>query len=195
MEAPRVNVASADHPSRGAASAPVTIVEFGDFQCPFCRAAENSLEEVRQKYGDQIRVVYMDFPLSFHSHAMDAARAARCAADQDKFWPFHDALFLDQKKLEPNDLKQTAAKLGLDSNKFNSCFASDKHDASIRKDIAEGNKLGVTGTPTFFINGRELMGAQPPEKFNEVIDEELARAKTSANSRQAMRSTNKQAAN
>jgi protein-disulfide isomerase len=195
MEAPRVSIASADHPSKGAASAPVTIVEFGDFQCPFCRAAENSLEEVRQKYGDQIRLVYMDFPLSFHSHAMDAARAGRCAADQDKFWPLHDALFLDQKKLEPNDLKQTAAKLGLDSNKFNSCLASDKHDASIRKDIAEGNKLGVTGTPTFFINGRELMGAQPPAKFNEVIDEELARAKASANSRQAMKSTNEQAAN
>jgi protein-disulfide isomerase len=195
MEAPRVSVASAGHPSRGTASAPVTIVEFSDFQCPFCRAAEGSLKEVRQKYGDQVRLVYMDFPLGFHPHAMDAARAARCAADQDKFWPFHDELFLDQKKLDPNDLKQTAAKIGLDGNKFDSCFATAEHDAGIRKDMAEGNSLGVTGTPTFFINGREMVGAQPPVKFNEVIDEELARAKASANSPQAMRSTDKQAAN
>jgi protein-disulfide isomerase len=195
MEAPRVSVASAGHPSRGTASAPVTIVEFSDFQCPFCRAAEGSLKEVRQKYGDQVRLVYMDFPLGFHPHAMDAARAARCAADQDKFWPFHDELFLDQKKLDPNDLKQTAAKIGLDGNKFDSCFATAEHDAGIRKDMAEGNSLGVTGTPTFFINGREMVGAQPPVKFNEVIDEELARAKASANSPQAMRSTDKQVAN
>jgi protein-disulfide isomerase len=195
MEAPRVSVASAGHPSRGAASAPITIIEFSDFQCPFCRAAEGSLKQVQQKYGDQIKLVYMDFPLGFHPHAMDAARAARCAADQDKFWPFHDAIFLDQKKLDPDNLKQTAAKIGLDSNKFNSCFSTAKHDAGIRKDMAEGDSLGVTGTPTFFINGRELVGAQPPAKFNEVIDEELARAKTPAKSRQAMRSANEQAAN
>ena len=187
LQAPRVSVASAGHPSTGASSAPVTIIEFSDFQCPFCRAAESSLNQVRQKYRDQVKLVYMDFPLGFHPHAMDAARAARCAAEQDKFWQFHDALFLDQKKLDPDNLKQTAAKAGLDRGKFNACFASDKHDAGIRKDMAEGNSLGVTGTPTFFINGRELIGAQPPPKFTEVIDEELARAKVPANSRQAMR--------
>jgi protein-disulfide isomerase len=187
LEAPHVNVASAGHPSSGAASAPVTIIEFSDFQCPFCRAAESTLKQVRQKYGDQVKLVYMDFPLGFHPHAMDAARAARCAADQDKFWQFHDALFLDQKKLDPDNLRQTAAKIGLDRDKFNACFTSDKYDAGIRKDVAEGNSLGVTGTPTFFINGRELAGAQPPPKFDEVIDEELARAKAPANSRQAMR--------
>jgi protein-disulfide isomerase len=195
LTAPRVNIASAGHPSSGAASAPVTIIEFSDFQCPFCRAAENSLKEVRQKYGDQVKLVYMDFPLGFHPHAMDAARAARCAADQDKFWQFHDALFLDQKKLDPDSLKQTAAKIGLDSNKFNSCFTSDKHDAGIRKDMAEGNSLGVTGTPTFFINGRQLVGAQPPPKFYEVIDDELARAKAPVVSGQAMKNANERAAN
>jgi protein-disulfide isomerase len=186
MEAPRVNVASAGHPSTGSGSAPVTIIEFSDFQCPFCRAAESSLKQVRQKYGDQVKLVYMDFPLGFHPHAMDAARAARCAADQDKFWQFHDALFLDQKKLDPDNLKQTAAKLALNRGEFNACFTSDKHDAGIRKDMAEGNSLGVTGTPTFFINGRQLVGAQPPPKFNEVIDDELARAKAPSNTRQAM---------
>ena len=195
LTAPRVNVASAGHPSAGAASAPVTIVEFSDFQCPFCRAAENSLKQVRQKYGDQVKLVYMDFPLSFHPHAMDAARAARCAADQDKFWQFHDALFLDQKKLDPDNLKQTAAKIGLDSDKFNSCFTSDKHDAGIQKDMTEGNSLGVTGTPTFFVNGRQLVGAQPPPKFYEVIDEELEHAKAPVIARQAMRNANERAAN
>jgi protein-disulfide isomerase len=187
LEAPRVSVASAGHPSRGASSAPVTIIEFSDFQCPFCRAAEGSLKQVREKYGDQVRLVYMDFPLGFHPHAMDAARAARCAAEQGKFWQFHDALFLDQKRLDPDGLKQTAGKLGLDGGEFNACFASDKHDASIRQDLAQGNSLGVTGTPTFFINGRQLVGAQPPPKFNEVIDEEIARTKTPADSPQAMK--------
>ena len=174
----------------------ITIVEFSDFQCPFCRAAEASLKQVRQKYGDQVKLVYMDFPLGFHPHSMDAARAARCAADQDRFWQFHDALFLDQKKLEPENLKQTAAKVGLDSDKFNACFASNRHDAGIRQDMAEGNSLGVTGTPTFFVNGRELVGAQPPPKFDEVIDEELARTKAPGNSHQAMKmSANQQSAN
>jgi protein-disulfide isomerase len=187
LEAPRVSVASANHPSTGTASAPVTIIEFSDFQCPFCRAAESSLKAVAQRYGAQVKLVYMDFPLGFHPHAMDAARAARCAADQDKFWQFHDALFLDQKKLDPDNLRQTAVKIGLDHEKFNSCFTSDKHDAGIRKDIAEGNSLGVTGTPTFFINGRELVGAQPPPKFDEVIEEELVRAKAPVNAPQAMK--------
>lgn len=187
LKAPRVSVASGGHPSKGASSAPVTIVEFSDFQCPFCRAAESSLKQVRQKYGDQVRLVYMDFPLGFHPHAMDAARAGRCAAEQDKFWQFHDAMFLDQKKLDPDDLRQTAAKVGLNRDKFNACFSNDKNDTGIRQDMAEGRSLGVTGTPTFFINGRELVGAQPAPKFNEVIDEEIANAKVSANSNQAMK--------
>jgi protein-disulfide isomerase len=187
LQAPRVRVASAGHPSMGGPSAAVTIVEFSDFQCPFCRAAESSLKQVQQKYGDQVRLVYMDFPLGFHPHAMDAARAARCAADQGKFWQFHDALFFDQKKLDSDSLRRTAATVGLDGDKFNACFTSDKHDAGIREDMAEGNSLGVTGTPTFFINGRELVGAQPAPKFNEVINEEIARAKVSANSSQAMK--------
>jgi protein-disulfide isomerase len=185
LQAPHVSVASAGHPSTGSASAPVTVVEFSDFQCPFCRAAENTLKQVRQKYGDRVKLVYMDFPLGFHQHAMDAARAARCAADQNKFWQFHDALFADQAKLSANDLKQTATAVGLDRTKFNGCFDSGGHNAGIQQDVAEGSSLGVTGTPTFFVNGRELVGAQPPPKFDEVIDEELARAKPPGNSREA----------
>jgi predicted DsbA family dithiol-disulfide isomerase len=184
LEAPHVSIASTGHPVNGSSSASVTIIEFSDFQCPFCRAAESSLKQVRDKYGDRVKLVYMDFPLGFHPHAMDAARAARCAADQNKFWQFHDALFQDQKKLDPDNLRQTAARVGLNPTKFGACFSSERHDAGIRQDIAEGNSLGVTGTPTFFINGRQLVGAQPPPKFNEVIDEELAHAKSTANSHQ-----------
>jgi len=185
LQPPRLSVPSAGHPSTGSPSAPVTIVEFSDFQCPYCRAAENSLKQIRQKYGDQITLVYMDFPLSFHSHAMDAARAARCAADQTKFWQFHDALFADQGKLGPDDLKRTAAHLGLEPAKFNSCFSSEAHAAGIRQDIAEGNSLGVSGTPTFFINGRKLVGAQPAPQLEEVIDQELAAAKAAHEARRA----------
>jgi protein-disulfide isomerase len=175
---PRFSVASGGHPSAGGKDAPITIVEFSDFQCPFCRGAENSIKAVRDKYGDRIRVIYMDFPLGMHAHAMEAARAGRCAAEQDKFWQFHDAMFADQSKLAATDLKATAQKLGLDAKQFDTCFDQAKPDAGIRQDMAQGQSLGVTGTPTFFINGRELVGAQPPPKFNEVIDEELARAKS-----------------
>ncbi|HKV55627.1 MAG TPA: thioredoxin domain-containing protein [Candidatus Binataceae bacterium] len=185
LEAPHVKVASAGHPTAGSPNAPITIVEFGDFQCPFCRAAENQVKQVQKKYGKEVKVVYLDFPLSFHPHAMDAARAALCAGDQNKFWQYHDALFDDQKKLGADDLKQTAAKLGLDKAKFDSCFASDAHDAAIQKDMAEGRALGVTGTPTFFINGQELVGAQPLPKFDEAITEELARAKQAGSQNEA----------
>jgi protein-disulfide isomerase len=184
LEAPHVKVASAGHPAT-AATAPVTVVEFSDFQCPYCRAAENSLAAVRAKYGNHVRIVYMDFPLSFHPHSMDAAKAGRCAGEQGKFWQFHDALFADQSKLEVNDLKATAKKIGLDSARFDSCFDKGKSEAGIRKDMAEGAALGVTGTPTFFINGRELIGAQPPEKFNEIIDDEIARGKPPVNEAKA----------
>jgi protein-disulfide isomerase len=182
LVAPRVEVASAGHPTLGAKDAPITMVEFGDFQCPFCRASENSVKEVRAKYGDKVRLVYMDFPLGIHPHAMDAANAARCAGEQDKFWQYHDA---DQAKLAPADLKASAAKLGLDAKKFDACFDKAKYEPQIHQDMAEGTKLGVTGTPTFFINGREISGAQPAQKFEDVIDDEMAKAEHPAAQRQA----------
>jgi len=186
LVAPRVSVAGTQgHPWTGGKDARVTIVEFSDFQCPFCRAAESSVKAIREKYGDKVKLVYMDFPLSFHQHAMDAARAGRCAADQGKFWQYHDALFADQSKLNPPDLKATAGKLGLDATKFDACFDKNAHDSGIAKDVAEGKSLGVTGTPTFFINGREVVGAQPVPKFTEVIDDEIARAKTAGSQAEA----------
>jgi protein-disulfide isomerase len=185
LVAPRVQVASSGHPSVGGKDAPITMVEFGDFQCPFCRASENSVKEVRKKYGDKVRLVYMDFPLGIHAHAMDAANAARCAGEQDKFWQYHDAMFADQSKLAPADLKASAAKLGLDAKKFDACLDKTKYQSQIQQDMAEGTKLGVTGTPTFFINGREISGAQPANKFEEIIDDEMARAEHPATQRQA----------
>ncbi len=158
----------------GSKQAPVTIVEFADFQCPFCKRAEEPLKEVRAKYGDKIRLVYMDFPLQFHANAMLAAEAARCAGEQGKFWPFHDELFTDQSKIGTADLKAAAAKLGLNKDQFNTCLDQRKYEAEIHKDMAAGQSIGVSGTPAFFINGREISGAQPAGAFSEIIDEELS---------------------
>jgi len=180
LQAPHVNIASAGHPWAGGKEAPVTVVEFSDFQCPYCRAAEPSIKQLQAKYGDKIKLVYLDFPLGFHEHAMDAARAAQCAAAENKFWQYHDALFVDQTKLAPADLKATAAKIGLNSTQFDACYDKGTPDEAIRSTQAQGQSLGVTGTPTFFINGREITGAQPLDKFTAIIDEELAAAKTPA---------------
>ena len=174
LEPQRVVVNSSGHPALGAKNAPVTIVEFTDFQCPYCKKTEDTLKQLRAKYGDKIRIVHMDFPLPFHSHALDAAKGARCANDQDKFWQFHDALFADQSKLAPADLKATAKKLGLNTGQFNACLDSAKYDSQIKSDQAAGEKLGVDGTPAFFVDGRPLTGAQPASKFEELIDDELA---------------------
>ena len=174
LEPQRVAVNSSGHPAQGGKDATVTIVEFTDFQCPFCQKTESTLKELRTKYGDKIRLVHMDFPLPFHSHALDAAKAARCANEQGKFWPYREALFANQSKLAPSDLKASAKTLGLNTAKFDTCFDSAKYDALIKADQAAGEKVGVDGTPAFFIDGRPLTGAQPATKFSEIIDDELA---------------------
>ncbi|HVN27239.1 MAG TPA: thioredoxin domain-containing protein [Candidatus Binataceae bacterium] len=180
LVAPRVEIKSAGHPERGPKDAPVTVVEFSDFQCPFCGRAEPTLKQVQEKYGDKVRVVYMDFPLGIHDHAIDAASAARCAQEQGKFWEFHDAMFADQSKLKTDDLKADAKKLGLDTAKFNECFDKGKYKPGVESDMAQGRDLGIDGTPAFFINGRLLNGAQPFEKFEETIDQELATSQKQA---------------
>jgi protein-disulfide isomerase len=174
LEAPRVTVVSTGHPWTGGKDAPVTIVEFSDFQCPYCRSAEPVLKQIRAKYGDKVKLIYMDFPLGMHPHAMDAAVAGRCAADQNKFWEFHDAMFSDQSKLDAAGLKASAARVGLDSNKFNACFDAKPEAPGIKADQAQGEQLGVTGTPTFFVNGREMVGMESAKGFSDVIDDELS---------------------
>jgi len=178
IQPPRVNVdvSAAGQPTFGPKNAPVTVIEFADFQCPFCKRSEDAVKAIRDKYGDRVQLVFMDFPLGFHPHAMPAANAARCAGAQGKFWQYHDALFADQSKLDPSDLKATAKTLGLDTAKFDACFDKSQFSGEIQKDVDEGHKLNVNGTPTFFINGREVVGAQPPAAFESIIDQELAKS-------------------
>jgi protein-disulfide isomerase len=182
LEPKRVVVDSGGHPALGAKDAPVTIVEFTDFQCPYCKASEATLKQLRDKYGDKIRLVHMDFPLPFHAHALDAAKAARCANDQGKFWQFHDSLFANQSKLAPADLKAEAKTLGMNTTQFDACFDKAKYESQIKADQAVGEKVGVDGTPAFFIDGRPLTGAQPMPKFEELIQDEL---QNPGNNRQA----------
>jgi protein-disulfide isomerase len=173
LDPPRQTVAEAGGPAKGPVGAPIEMIEFSDFQCPFCFRATPTVSQVLNTYGDKIRLVYRHYPLPNHPNARPAAEAAVCAAEQGKFWPFHDRLFADQSKLSPDDLKQSAAALGLDSAKFNACVDSHKTKAVVDADLQAGQEAGVDGTPAFFINGRVVSGAQPFEVFKRVIDEEL----------------------
>ena len=178
LEPPRVAVAIGDDPAKGPASAPVTIVEFSDFQCPFCSRVNPTLKQVEDTYGDQVRMVFRNFPLlQIHPQAAKAAEAASCAADQGKFWEMHDKLFANQQKLAVEDLKQHATELGLKSDAFNQCLDSGQKTAEWKKDMDEGSSYGLTGTPAFFINGRYLSGAKPFDEFAQVINGELTRLK------------------
>jgi protein-disulfide isomerase len=177
LQPPVVEVGTGGRPERGGgANAPVTIISFSDYECPFCKRAESTVQQVLSTYGDKIRFVHRDFPLSIHAHALPAAEAANCANAQGKFWPYHDKLFASQD-LGTEKLQALATEVGLDRAKFDECLAKEQFKPAIDKDIADGGSVGVTGTPAFFINGRALSGAQPFEKFKEVIDEELERAK------------------
>jgi protein-disulfide isomerase len=176
LEPPRVMVAVDDDPSLGPADAPVVIVEFSDYQCPFCSRAEPIVKQVLEKYKGKVKFVYRDFPLSFHPFAAKASEASQCANDQGKFWEFHDALYADQSKLAVTDMEATAARLGLNADKFKSCIETGKYTAEVNKDIADATKAGVNSTPSFFINGVAVVGAQGPEAFNDIIDQELAKS-------------------
>ena len=177
FEPPRTKVdIAANDPSLGAASAPVTIVEFSDFQCPFCQRAAPTLKQIRAQYGDKVRVVWKDFPLTqIHPQAFKAAEAGHCAAEQGKFWELHDQMFGNQAALQPDSLKKYAADMGMDAAKFNACLDSSKYAERVRDGVAAGTRLGVNSTPTVYINGRMLTGAQPYDTFAAIIDEELAR--------------------
>jgi protein-disulfide isomerase len=172
----RVQV-EATGPSKGPENAPITIVEFSDFQCPFCSRAKNTVYEVVTSYGDKVRLVFRHFPLSFHQDAPKAAEASACADDQKKFWEFHDKLFSNQQALKVDDLKKAAADLGLDTARFNECLDSGKKAELVKKDMSAGEKVGVSGTPAFFINGIMLSGAVPAEEFKSIIDAELKKKK------------------
>lgn len=171
-EIPRVEVAAVG-PSLGPEDAPVTIIEFSDFQCPYCAAAVPTIEQVMSAYPSEVRLVFRAFPLPFHDNAYKAAEAGFCADEQGQFWPMSDWMFGHQDQLALTYLKQEAMTLGLDSAQFDACLDSGQYTSRVEEDIQAGEEAGVSGTPTFFINGRLLLGAQPFESFKKIIDEEL----------------------
>lgn len=180
---------TAGDPAIGDSKAKVTIVEFSDFQCPYCRSFfVETYGQLKKDYIDtgKVRLVFRDYPLPFHATAKPAALASLCANDQGKFWQYHDKVFNEQQKREPNtsvvsktidftanDLKVWAAQIGLDTAKFNKCLDSAQHEADVQADIAAATEVGVDGTPSFFINGQLLVGAQPYSVFKQAIEQAL----------------------
>src|SRR5205814_7818351 len=163
-------------PVRGPKSAAVTIVEFSDFQCPFCSRVEPTLKQIMDEYKGKVRIAWKNQPLSFHPNAMPAAEAAMAAYEQgnDKFWAMHDKFFEKQGELSPSFYEQTAKDIGLDVGKWKSSVESHSQQSAIQSDMSAGSAVGAGGTPTFFINGKKLVGAMPFESFKQVIDAELA---------------------
>jgi protein-disulfide isomerase len=176
LQEPRAHITiPADAPILGPIAAPVTLVEFLDYQCPYCHRVQGVVEQVLKQFPGKVRFVHRDFPLDdIHPQAMAAARAARCAGDQGRFWQYHKRL-LTEPGHDDQNLRMKATAEGLDEGKFSSCLASNRHDAAIQQAAAQGRELGVSGTPTFFINGRRLVGIRSPEDLAKVIEEELRR--------------------
>lgn len=181
-----VNVSADDDAVLGDPNAPVTLIEFSDFQCPFCRKFyTETLPQIKKEYIDtgKAKLVYRDFPLSFHPGATPAAEGTECAREQGKFWELHDKIFDEQEKqgqgtiqFTAQDVKTWASQIGLNTAKFNQCLDSGKYKQEVEKDLAGGSAAGVNGTPATFINGRLVSGAQPFAAFKVIIDEELKKA-------------------
>lgn len=167
-------VFTADGPSRGTAGAPVTIVEFSDYECGFCGQAEEVVRRVIAEYKGQVRLVHQAFPLAGHARAPKAAEAALCAGEQGRYWEMHDLLFAGQGALGIDDLKGRARTLPLDASRFDACLDSGRMAPVVEKSRKLGEGIGVDATPAFFVNGRPLSGMQPFERFKELVDHELA---------------------
>jgi protein-disulfide isomerase len=165
-----------ESPSKGSKNAPITLVIFSDFQCPFCSRIEPTLKQVEDTYKGKVRFVWKNYPLPFHQNAMPAAEAAMAANEQGKFWEFHDKLFANQQQLDAATFEKYAGELGLNISKFKAAIESHKYQKAIQDDVAYGNSIsGPIGTPTMFVNGRKIPGAYPFESFKQVIDEELGK--------------------
>ncbi|HEX8185751.1 MAG TPA: thioredoxin domain-containing protein, partial [Blastocatellia bacterium] len=155
-ESPVYSIATDDQPLKGNPSAPVTIVEFTDYQCPSCARTQPVLEEVAKEYGDKVKLVSRDFPLDQHAEAVKAAEAAEAAREQGKYWEYTAILFKNQDALQVEKLKEYASQLGLDRAKFDQALDSGKFSEKVQRDMREGDKLGVNSTPTVFINGKRI---------------------------------------
>ncbi len=181
----KVDVSADDDSFIGNEKAGVTVIEFSDFQCPFCRVFwSEAYQQIKKEYIDtgKIKFVYRDYPLPFHSAAQVSAEAAECADDQGKFWEMHDKIFGEQVKQGTGtitygvvELKKWASQIGLNSKTFNQCLDSGKYKSEVEKDLADGSSYGVSGTPTLYINGNPVVGAQPFSVFKAIIDQELAK--------------------
>ncbi|GAB4502745.1 MAG: hypothetical protein Fur0035_23000 [Anaerolineales bacterium] len=172
----RYPVEAGGNPALGPADAPVTVIEFSDFQCPYCqRWHEQVFAQLMKDYAGKVRFVYRDFPLkSIHPQAVPAAEAANCALAQNAYWEFHNALFSGKYGLNTENFSQYAADLGLDVAAFKQCVETRQFASEVEADFEYASGLGITSTPTFFINGLAVVGAQPYEVFKQVIDSELA---------------------
>ena len=173
---PIYDVKIGDAPMLGKESAKVTLVEYSDFQCPYCAKGSKIMHELKKKYGDKVKVVFKNYPLPFHKQAKGAALAGLCANEQGSnyFWELHDYMFDNQSNLDPKNLKEVAGKFkGFDQGKFNDCVDKNKYLAKVESDIQEGQELGVKSTPTFFLNGKAISGALPVEDFSKMIEKEL----------------------
>ncbi len=172
LNQPKAKVEVGDAPRLGPANAPVQIVEFADYECPYCQKVNDDLGRLREQFGNQVSIVYKDFPLPMHPLAAKAAEAAHCAGDQGKFWEYHDSLFTT-KRLQTSDLRQQATNLKLDLPRFEQCLNSGEQTADVKKDAAEGQRLGLQGTPSFFVNGHFMSGAIGYVKLRETVLQEL----------------------
>jgi protein-disulfide isomerase len=170
---PSAQVEVADAPRLGPANAPVQIVEFADYECPYCQQVNADLKKLQDQFGAQVSIVYKDFPLPMHNLAQRAAEGARCAGAQGKFWEFHDFLF-ETKKVQTSPMKEEARTLKLDGARFDKCLDSGEETAVVKKDADEGRRLGIQGTPSFFINGHFMSGAVGYGKLRESVLTELS---------------------
>jgi protein-disulfide isomerase len=169
----RYSVDTKGAPTKGAVEGSVEIVEFSDFQCPFCARVNPTLDRIEKEYGDKVRISFKHLPLRIHPKAPEAHAAAEAAHRQGQFWEMHDRIFANQRQLSKAQYEKYAQEMGLDVDQFRTDMASPAVKGKVSADQAEAAKLGVTGTPSFFVNGRYLSGAQPYESFKRLIDEEL----------------------
>jgi protein-disulfide isomerase len=176
LDPPRVAFTFDDtNPSRGAADAPVVLIEYTDYQCPYCTRVQPTLNKLIERYDGKLLHVFKNLPLPMHAQAQLAASAALCAKDQGKFWELHDWLFANQRSLSRDSIVEAAGKLGMDTEVLASCIDEGKYNERLQAEIAEARSYGITGTPGFLVNGRVVTGARPLEAFESVIDDELAR--------------------
>jgi protein-disulfide isomerase len=179
LPAPTVAVDIDDDPILGPKDAPITIIEFSDFQCPYCRRVQPALKQLLQEYPQAVKLVFRDFPLrNIHPQAQKASEAAQCAAEQQQFWPYHDKLF-SVSELQLENLKQYAQELGLNTAQFNACLDTGKYAQEVENDLQDGLSAGVNATPSFFVNGQPISGAVGYEQFKEVVEATLERNKNS----------------